>query len=89
MPLTKERTVELVKEHGSSEKDSGRSEVQVAIMTERINQLNEHLKTSVKDHNTRRGLLRLVGKRRALLDYLEETDVARYRAIIKKLNIRK
>jgi small subunit ribosomal protein S15 len=89
MPLTKERTQTLIKEHGTGEQDTGRSEVQIAIFTERINQLTEHLKTALKDHLTRRGLLVLVGKRRALLDYLQHTDVARYREVIKKLNIRK
>lgn len=89
MPLTKERTQELVKEFGSTEQDTGRTEVQVALLTDRINALTEHLKTYVKDHHTRRGLLLLVGKRRALLDYLARTDVQRYRDIISKLNIRK
>jgi small subunit ribosomal protein S15 len=89
MPLTKERTQELVKEHGSNDKDSGKTEVQVALLTERINALTEHLKTFAKDHHTRRGLLLLVGKRRALLDYLAREDVQRYRDLISKLNIRK
>jgi small subunit ribosomal protein S15 len=89
MPLTKERKQELVKKYGSSEKDTGKTEVQVALLTQRINDLTEHLKTHTKDHHTRRGLLVLVGKRRALLDYLTKSDVQRYRELIKKLNIRK
>jgi small subunit ribosomal protein S15 len=89
MPLTRDRTQEIVKQYGASEKDSGRAEVQVALLTERINALTEHLKTFVKDHHTRRGLLLLVGKRRRLLDYLQDSDVLRYRSIIEKLNIRK
>jgi small subunit ribosomal protein S15 len=89
MPLTKERTQELVKAHGSNENDTGRTEVQVALLTERINALTEHLKTFTKDHHTRRGLLLLVGKRRALLDYLARMDMQRYRDLVGKLNIRK
>ena len=77
MPLTKERTQELVKEFGTGEKDSGRSEVQIALLTERINNLTAHLQSNGKDHHTRRGLLLLVGKRRALLDYLMNSDIQR------------
>lgn len=89
MPLTKERTQELVTEYGSSDQDTGRSEVQIALLTERINQLTAHLKINAKDHHTRRGLLLLVGKRRSLLDYLMKRDIQRYRDVIKKLGIRK
>lgn len=89
MPLTKEQTSEIVRKYGANEKDSGNSEVQVALLTERINQLTEHLKTKAKDHHTRHGLLKMVGKRRSLLDYLMKTDVERYREIIKNLKIRK
>ncbi|MCX7725744.1 MAG: 30S ribosomal protein S15 [Chitinispirillaceae bacterium] len=89
MPLTKERKAELIKEYGENEKDSGRIEVQVAFLTERINQLTEHLKNHQKDNHTRYGLLKMVGKRRALLEYLMKNDIKRYREIIKKLNIRK
>ncbi len=89
MPLTKERAQELVKEFGHDEKDSGRTEVQIALLTERINYLTEHLKTHTKDHHTRRGLLLLVGKRRSLLDYLMKKDVRAYRELIAKLGIRK
>ena len=89
MRITKERTQELVKEFGGSEKNTGKSEVQIAILTERINYLTEHLKGHEKDHHTRMGLLRLVGQRRALLDHLSRSDIEAYRSIIKKLNIRK
>lgn len=89
MPLTKERAQELVTEFGHDDKDSGRTEVQIALMTERINYLTEHLKTHAKDHHTRRGLLLLVGKRRSLLDYLMKKDVRAYRELIAKLGIRK
>jgi len=89
MPVTKEKRQQIVREFGANEKDSGRTEVQVALYTERINALTEHLKTFVRDHHTRRGLLLLVGKRRALLDYLARTEVKRYRDIIAKLDIRK
>jgi small subunit ribosomal protein S15 len=89
MALTKDRKKELVKEFGKNEADSGNTEVQIALLTERINHLTEHLKTREKDNHTRYGLLRMVGKRRSLLDYLKETDVERYRAILKKLSIRK
>jgi small subunit ribosomal protein S15 len=89
MALTKERKLELSKEYGKSEKDTGNTDVQVAILTERIKLLTEHLKTNTKDHHTRYGLLKLVGQRRSLLDYLSRVDIDRYRALIKKLNIRK
>ena len=87
--ITKERTRELVSEHGTNDRDTGRPEVQVAILTERIGKLTEHLQTNPKDHSSRRGLLRLVGKRRRLLNYLSSTDITRYREIIKELKIRK
>lgn len=89
MPLTKERKAELINEYGTNEKDSGKIEVQIALLTERINQLTEHLKIYKKDNHTRYGLLKMVGKRRSLLDYLIKNDIQRYRDIIKKLNIRK
>lgn len=89
MPLTKERKKEIVKEHGNDEKDSGKTNVQVALLTERINELTEHLKTHKKDNHTRYGLLKLVGKRKALLDYLKKTDITEYRALINKLGLRK
>jgi len=89
MPLTKERKKELTTEYGTNEKDTGNTDVQIALLTERITQLTEHVKANKKDHHTRYGLLKLVGQRRALLDYLIKTDIERYRELIKKLNIRK
>lgn len=89
MAVTKERKQELIKEFGKSEKDSGNTDVQIAILTDRINHLTEHLKMNKKDHHTRYGLLKLVGQRRSLLDYLFKNDIERYRGLIKKLNIRK
>lgn len=89
MPVTKERIEELVKTYGKSEADTGNSDVQVALLTERINHLTGHLKINKKDHHTRYGLLKLVGQRRSLLDYVAENDIERYRILIKKLGIRK
>ncbi|MDQ6774011.1 MAG: 30S ribosomal protein S15 [Candidatus Dormibacteraeota bacterium] len=80
---------QLVHEHRTHETDTGSAEVQVAIFTERIRQLTEHLKTHQKDHHSRRGLLLLVGKRRRLLNYLGRNDIERYRALISKLGIRR
>jgi small subunit ribosomal protein S15 len=87
--MTKEEKQELVKNFGSSEKDSGKAEVQVAILTKRINDLTEHFNIHKKDHHSRRGLMVMVGKRRRLLNYLMKKDIERYRTIIKELNIRK
>jgi len=87
--ITKERKSELVTAHGADDKDTGSPEVQVALLTERINHLTEHFKTHKKDFAGRRGLLRLVGKRRSLLTYLRNKDLERYRAIIAKLGLRK
>lgn len=89
MPLTKEQTEGLIKTYGVNAADTGKSEVQIAIMSERIKQLTEHLKEHKKDHHTRYGLLKIVGKRRALLDYLKKNDIERYRTIIQQLSIRK
>ncbi|MBN1600494.1 MAG: 30S ribosomal protein S15 [Chitinispirillaceae bacterium] len=89
MALTKERKQELVKEFGKSDTDSGNTDVQVALLTERIIQLTSHVKVNTKDHHTRYGLLKLVGQRRSLLDYLAKNDIERYRALIKKLGLRK
>jgi len=89
MPLTKEQKKKIVKKHGKDNSDTGTTEVQIALLTQRIDDLTEHLKTHKKDHHTRYGLLKLVGKRRSLLDYLTKKDIERYRAIIKKLGIRK
>ena len=80
---------EIIKEYGKSENDTGSTEVQVALMSERINHLTEHLKDHKKDHHTRRGLLMLVGKRKRLLEYLQNQDINRYREIIDKLGIRR
>ena len=89
MAITKERKAELVKEFGKSAKDSGATEVQIAILTEEINELTEHLKLHIHDFHSKRGLLMKVGKRRSLLDYLKDTNIQSYREVIKKLNIRK
>ena len=86
--ITKEETADLIKEYGKNEKDSGSAEVQVAILTERIRNLTEHLKVHKKDNHTRRGLMKLIGKRRGLLKYIKERDIEDYRALIKKLGIR-
>ncbi len=87
--MTKERKQEIMKEYAIHEGDTGSPEVQVALLTERINHLNEHLKTHKKDHHSRRGLLMMVGQRRGLLNYLTSVDVERYRALIEKLGLRK
>ena len=86
---TKERKNEIVKEYGKDANDTGSSEVQVALLTERINHLTEHFKTHKKDFAGRRGLLRLVGQRRNLLGYIRACDVERYRSLIKRLGLRK
>lgn len=86
--ISKERTQELIAEYGKNAQDSGSAEVQVAILTERIRNLTEHLKEHPKDHHTRRGLLMLVGKRRRLLSYIKERDINNYRELIAKLGIR-
>ena len=80
---------EIIKEYGKSETDTGSTEVQVALLSSRIDHLTEHLKTHKKDHHTRRGLLMLVGKRKRLLQYLQNQDVQRYRDIIEKLGLRR
>lgn len=89
MPLTRQRKVEIVDTYRTHDTDTGSPEVQIALLSERINYLTDHFKTHAKDHHSRRGLLRMVGKRRRLLDYLRAKDVARYRAVIEKLGIRK
>jgi len=89
MALDKATKAEIITEYGSKEGDTGSPEVQVAILSERINNLTEHFKTHVKDNHSRRGLLKLVSTRRQLLDYLRRTDEARYKAIIDKLGIRR
>jgi small subunit ribosomal protein S15 len=89
MYLTTEKKAELFAQHGKSATDTGSAEGQIALFTFRINHLTEHLKQNKKDHSTRRSLIKLVGKRRSLLDYLIRKDIERYRAIIKELNLRK
>ncbi|PIW69441.1 MAG: 30S ribosomal protein S15 [Ignavibacteriales bacterium CG12_big_fil_rev_8_21_14_0_65_30_8] len=87
--MTNEQKLELIKKYGANEKDSGKTEVQIALLTHRINELTSHFEEHKKDHHSRRGLLMMVGKRRRLLDYLKRKDIERYRTIIKELNIRK
>ena len=89
MTLTQERKQELVQKFGASANDTGKTEVQVALLTERINQLTEHLRTHRKDHHSRRGLLMLVGRRRRLLNYLQRADLERYRSLVKDLGLRR
>lgn len=89
MALTKEKKAELVKKFGKKESDTGSSEVQIAILTEEINTLTEHLKIHKHDHHSKRGLLIKVGKRKSLLDYVRENDVVSYRKLIKDLKLRK
>jgi small subunit ribosomal protein S15 len=89
MAITVERKNEIKKKFGKNEKDSGTTEVQIAILSDRIGYLTEHFKTHTKDHHSRRGLLKIVGQRRRLLDYLAKKDITRYREIIKQLGIRR
>ena len=89
MYLTKEKKSEIFKKHGKSESDTGSAEGQIALFTYRINHLTQHLKKNRKDFNTQRSLVKLVGKRRDLLNYLIKTDIERYRAIVKDLGLRK
>ncbi len=87
--MTKERKLEIIKEYGRSEADTGSPEVQIALLSDRIAHLTEHLKTHKKDHHSRRGMLMLVGQRRGLLNYLKEKDINAYRELIAKLGIRR
>lgn len=87
--ISKEKKAEIIAAYGRTPNDTGSPEVQIALLTERINELTEHLKSNMKDHHSRRGLLKMVGKRRGLLDYIKENDVNEYRALIEKLGIRK
>ena len=89
MPLTKEKTADIVKQFGKDEKNTGSTEAQIALLTARINELNDHFKGNPKDHHSRRGLLKMVGKRRRLLDYLKDKDIEKYRALIQDLGIRR
>lgn len=87
--MTKERKQEIILKYATHEGDTGSPEVQIALLTERINDLNEHLKAHKKDHHSRRGLLKMVGARRGLLNYLKAKDIERYRALIASLQLRK
>ena len=87
--MDKARKLEIIKEYGRSEGDTGSPEVQIAVLSERISHLTEHLKVHKKDHHSRRGLLMMVGQRRGLLNYLQQVDIERYRAIVKKLGLRR
>ncbi|MFT3674164.1 30S ribosomal protein S15 [Aestuariivirga sp.] len=89
MTITAERKTALIKEHATTANDTGSPEVQVAILTERINALTDHFKSHKKDNHSRRGLLKMVSARRGLLDYLKKKDEGRYQALIKKLDIRR
>jgi small subunit ribosomal protein S15 len=89
LTLTKEAKQEIVGKHGHNEQDTGSAEVQVALLTARINELTEHLRTHPKDHYSRRGLLKLVGRRRRLLQYLQKRDLEGYRALIQELGLRR
>lgn len=86
--MTKERKAEIIEQFKTCENDTGSPEVQIALLTERINHLNEHLKANKKDHHSNRGLLQMVGRRRGLLKYLRETDIERYRTLIARLGLR-
>jgi small subunit ribosomal protein S15 len=89
MSVTSERKQELVSKFGEGQSDTGRTEVQIALMTERINDLTAHLRAHGKDHHSRRGLLMLVGRRRRLLNYLQRSDLERYRGLVRELGLRK
>jgi small subunit ribosomal protein S15 len=89
MSLAKEKKTELIGKYSRADGDTGSAEVQVALLTARINELTEHLRGHVKDHHSRRGLLMLVGKRRRMLRYLERTDLERYRALVAELGLRR
>jgi small subunit ribosomal protein S15 len=89
MSLTKEAKLEIIGKHGRSDADTGSPEVQIALLTTRINELTQHLRTHAKDHHSRRGLLKLVGRRRRMLDYLQRTNLEGYRALIKELGLRR
>jgi small subunit ribosomal protein S15 len=89
MTLTKEAKLDIVQKHGAGEADTGSTKVQVALLTQRISELTEHLRTHPKDHHSRRGLLKLVGRRRRFLTYLQKRDLEGYRALIKELGLRR
>lgn len=87
--LSTEKKKEIIKKYGRDEKDTGSPEVQIALLTTRINELTEHLKVHQHDHHSRRGLLKMVGQRRGLLEYVKKTNIEKYRTLLKELNIRK
>ena len=87
--ITKEKKAEIISAYGRTAGDTGSPEVQIALLTERINSLTEHLKTNQKDHHSRRGLLKMVGQRHGLLEYLKKKDIEGYRVLIEKLGLRK
>ncbi len=87
--ISKEKKTAIIAEYGRTEGDTGSPEVQIAILTERIKELTEHLKSNKKDHHSRRGLLKMVGQRRGLLEYLKKKDIERYRSIVERLGLRK
>ncbi|MBF7095708.1 30S ribosomal protein S15 [Alkalibacter mobilis] len=89
MGLEKQQKAEIIEQFKKSEKDTGSAEVQIALLTKRINELTEHFKVHKKDHHSRRGLLKMVGQRRGLLNYLKRKDIAKYREILEQLNLRK
>ena len=89
MPLTNAQKTEIIGKHGKTAADTGSTEVQVALLTTRINELTEHLRIHKHDHHSRRGLLKMVGRRRRLLQYLQREDIERYRAIVKELGLRR
>jgi small subunit ribosomal protein S15 len=89
LTLTKEAKLEIIGRHGSSQTDTGSPQVQIALLTQRINELTEHLRAHPKDHYSRRGLLKLVGRRRRFLNYLQKKDVEAYRELIKELGLRR
>ena len=89
MSITEERKAEIIQQYATKAGDTGSPEVQIAILTSRINTLTEHLKANPKDHHSRRGMFKMIGNRRNLLGYLQKKDIERYRAIVEKLNLRK
>ena len=87
--ISKEKKTEIIAAYGRTPNDTGSPEVQIALLTERINELTEHLKSNMKDHHSRRGMLKMIGQRRGLLAYLKEIDIERYRSLIERLGLRK
>lgn len=87
--ISKEKKAEIIKQYGRTPEDTGSPEVQIALLTERISELNDHLKSNKKDHHSRRGLLKMVGQRRNLLEYLKKTNIEGYRELIERLGLRK